>query len=173
MLRLRFDKSKIGYWAGRYDDGGNKLKLIEIETEVAPRIVEAGLVTKPDFVTLCVWKSPRIRRHAERNAEGFIEAVTRTALATTNEQLRIECLTLLHGVGYPVASVILHFGSRDPYPIIDFRTLWSSNADVPGQYDFNFWWKYVTFCRKLADRSGVDMRTLDHALWQSSKERQK
>jgi hypothetical protein len=69
--------------------------------------------------------------------------------------------------------VILHFFHRDPYPIIDFRALWSVSLPVPVQYGFDFWWPYVQFCRDLSDRTGLDMRTLDRALWQYSKENQK
>ena len=82
-------------------------------------------------------------------------------------------LTCLTGVSWPTASVILHFFHPDPYPIMDFRALWSVSLKVPAQYTFEFWWEYVKFCRGIASRSRVDMRTLDRALWQYSKERQK
>jgi hypothetical protein len=38
--------------------------------------------------------------------------------------------------------------------------------------DFAFWWSYVNRCRDLADQARVDMRTLDRALWQYSRENQ-
>ena len=59
------------------------------------------------------------------NAEGFVNAVTATALATPDERLRIEVLTLLDGVDWPTASVVLHFCHADPYPILDYRAIWS------------------------------------------------
>lgn len=61
---------------------------------------------------------------------------------------------------------------RERHPIFDFRALWSLDAEVPDWYSFEFWWEYVQTCRALADEHGVDMRTLDRALWQFSKERQ-
>jgi hypothetical protein len=72
-----------------------------------------------------------------------------------------------------MASVILHFFHENPYPILDYRAIWSVGAQVPKQYSFDTWWPYVEFCRKLARQNGVDMRTLDQALWQYSKENQK
>jgi hypothetical protein len=39
-------------------------------------------------------------------------------------------------------------------------------------YDFDLWWCYVCTCREIAAQAGVDMRTLDRALWQYSKENQ-
>jgi hypothetical protein len=35
----------------------------------------------------------------------------------------------------------------------------------------SFWLEYLFFCRELARRCGVSIRTLDKALWQHSKER--
>jgi hypothetical protein len=61
---------------------------------------------------------------------------------------------------------------RDPYPILDFRALWSVSLDTPKQYSFDFWWPYVEFCRGVAGSAGVDLRTLDRALWQYSHENQ-
>ncbi len=42
--------------------------------------------------------------------------------------------------------------------------------DVPSQYGFEFWWQYAVFCRDLAAKCGLNMRMLDRALWQYSKE---
>ena len=75
-------------------------------------------------------------------------------------------------MSWPTASVILHLFHRDPYPILDYRALWSVSLEVPGQYTFSFWWSYVEFCRSLAASAELDMRTLDRALWQFSKENQ-
>ena len=93
-------------------------------------------------------------------------------MATEDERARIQSLTLLDGVSWPTASVILYLFHRDPYPILDFRALWSLSLDVPVQYRFDFWLPYVRCCRDLAQRANVDMRTLDRALWQYSKENQ-
>ena len=81
--------------------------------------------------------------------------------------------SILDGVSWPTASVILHFFHRRRYPILDFRALWSVGLEPPVQYGFNFWWDYVQYCRILARESRVDMRTLDRPLWQYSKERQR
>jgi hypothetical protein len=80
---------------------------------------------------------------------------------------------LLEGVGLPTASVLLHVAHKEPYPIIDFRALWSLGLDTPPMYySFEFWQRYVSHCRELADAAGTDMRTLDRALWQYSVEHQ-
>jgi hypothetical protein len=99
--------------------------------------------------------------------------VTRTALSTESEQLRVEVLTLLNGVSWPTASVILHFCHREAYPILDFRALWSLGVEANDvRYNFDLWWGYTQACRRLAEETGLSMRELDRALWQYSKENQ-
>jgi hypothetical protein len=131
---------------------------------------ERGYYTREEFLALCVWKTPRSKPRCEANEEEFVHEVTRIALSTPVERLRIEVLRLLQGVEWPTASVLLHFGYSDLYPILDFRALWSLQVEPPkAGYDFEFWQGYTTYCRELARQAGVDMRTLDRALWQHSK----
>jgi hypothetical protein len=119
------------------------------------------------------WKAPRSAGHVEKNGHDFVKEVSAFAFGAHDERARIESLTLLDGVSWPTASVILHLFHPDPYPILDFRALWSVGLSMPNQYKFSIWWPYVEFCRGIAARNGVDMRTLDRALWQYSKENQK
>jgi len=92
------------------------------------------------------------------------------ALGARDERHRIGVLQLLDGVSWPTASVLLHFGSPDPYPILDFRALWSLGVKTRLAFTFPYWWDYVQACRTLAAQTGVWMRTLDRALWQYSKD---
>jgi hypothetical protein len=167
-FKLRFNKKVIHQWAEKYssDYDGKVESLI-------PQIRERGYLLKPEFETFCRWKTPRSQKRAASNTADYIEAVTRTALSTDNERLRIEVLLLLSGVRWPTASVILHFCHSEPYPILDFRALWSLGVEastVP--YHFEFWWSYTQYCRRLANEAHVSMRELDRALWQYSKENQ-
>ena len=168
-FRLRVPAGRIRDLANRYEDPDDDV----IDRVIAPRIRKLGYVRKPDFIRLCRWKTPRSRGHVRKNSETFIRAVTRVAFSTADERLRIEVLTLLDGVDWPTASVILHFGHRDPYPILDVRALWSLGFDKPPSYDFGFWRAYTLFCRTLSRRFSCSMRALDRALWQYSKEKQK
>jgi hypothetical protein len=168
-FHLRFSPNQIERLAGRYFEPEDA----EIEHEIAPRIKKRGRLSKADLLRVCAWKTPRSRGRVETNSEEFVEVVTATALSTSDERLRIEVLTLLNGVGWPTASVILHFGHREPYPILDVRALWSLGIErPPAKYDFLFWWAYTQLCRRIAEKHTCSMRTLDRALWQYSKERQ-
>lgn len=173
---VRFPTNDAVFWSQRYMKTASERALRlerQILEEIAPRAEKARYLTKPDLLQICAWKSPRPLKFCKKNSNDFVEGVTRVALTTKNEQLRIESLTLLRGVEWPVASAILHVANRDPYPILDWRALWSLRVKVPTPYDFHFWESYTGYCRKLAKRCGVTMRDLDRALWQYSKDNQK
>jgi hypothetical protein len=163
---LRFDGRQVRAFASRFDASGDE----RLEREIGPRTLAAGVFTKEDFLAVCRWKSPRSQPLCQSNSDEFVRAVTRAALASDCEQFRVESLTLLRGVNWPTASALLHFGCEDPYPVMDWRALWSVGIDEPPPYAFGFWRDYTAYCRKLARRHRVSMRELDRALWQYSKE---
>jgi thermostable 8-oxoguanine DNA glycosylase len=163
---LRFPPQEIPFWAGRYSYPNEE----HLELVVAPCAKRAFRLTKDDFLALAKWKSPRSYPLCEANHEDFVQEVTRTALATTNDEFRIKSLTVLRGVGWPMASVILHFVHVDDYPILDYRALESLGVDAPQTYDYPFWRAFTEYTRDIAQQSGVSMRVLDRALWQFSKE---
>ena len=166
-FRLRCPLSEVMYWAARYAYADDS----EVEA-IGERARKRGWYTRDEFLAVARWKSPRSRRRCEENDEATVKAATQLALSTAGERQRIEALTQLHGIDYPTASVLLHLAHRDPYPIIDFRALWSLGVESPpAAYSFTFWWAYTQACRLLAKDAGVRMRTLDRALWQYSKER--
>jgi hypothetical protein len=167
---LRFDEALIPELASRYTYPIED----EMVHEIGPRAKKRGYFTKEEFKTLCRWKTQRSKSRVNSNPAGYIEEATRIALSTPFEELRIGVLTLLHGVSWPTASVVLHFAHKDPYPIIDFRALWSLGIEnQPQFYKFDYWWEYVQVCRALAGRCAISMRKLDRALWQYSKDNQK
>jgi hypothetical protein len=172
-LELRFGVDKIDHWAERYVQYSKDSLEARIEDQIAPRSRSAGYFEKADFIDVCRWKTPRIVPHCVRNSEELIRAVTTAAFRTPCEEFRITAPTLLRGVGWRVASVLLHFAHPDPYPILDFRALWSLGWDLDAErddYDFEFWQNYVQVCRKLQEQNPVSsMRHLDRALWQYSK----
>lgn len=166
---LRFPAREVKRWSEKYDAEGLG---DAIATDIGRSASRNGFLTLEQFLALANWKSPRTRPRCKKNSADFVRDVTGASLASKNERLKIEILTLLSGVQWPTASVILHFCARD-YPILDFRALWSlSCVAQPTDYDFNLWWRYCEATRELASQCGVTMRVLDRALWQYSKENQ-
>ena len=169
MFRLRFREREIEYWASRYSYAGEE----EIKNRVAPATRKRGYLTRNDFLLICRWKTPRSAPRCAKNDENYVHEVTGASLRSRNEEFKIRTLTLLNGVSWPTASVILHWCDRGHYPILDFRALWSLSTNVPSRYDFAFWWTYCEYVRDLSARTRLSMRVVDQALWQYSKERQR
>jgi len=168
MFVLQFPSEEIRTWAGRYDLGMDRT----VEEEIGPRYRRRGYLTREDFLELCRWKTRRSRSLCARNTDEDVREASRVALETKSERVRIGVLLLLDGVSWPTASVILHFGIPDRYPILDVRALWSLGMDPPPNYTFDLWLAYAQHCRELAAAAHVDLRTLDRALWQYSAENQ-
>ena len=108
---LQFDAVLIPRYAARYSYPAED----RIVDEIGPTARERGWYTKGEFIEICTWKSPRSATRAARlNSAVSIEEITRTALSATAEELRIWAPQALAFVSWPTASVLLHFGHRDP-----------------------------------------------------------
>jgi hypothetical protein len=169
IFKLRFPASTVAYWASRYPNSANDGAL---RNRLRPVVRARGCLTRSEFLEICKWKSPRSQPRCARNDEFTVLTVTRAALGTGDESLKIDLLRTLHGVEWPTASTLLHFCDRRPYPILDYRALWSLGYAKPPRYTMEFWLAYLQFTRDLARRLGIDIGALDRALWQYSKERQ-
>ena len=169
-FRLRFPEADIAKWAARFGDDGSDDEILD---EIRSPALIRGHLTRPEFLKICAWKSVRTKPSCRRNGAHRIETLTRAAFATSDEALKINLLRLLDGVEWPTASTILHFCETRPYPILDYRALWSLGLSNPPTFTTEFWLAYLAFTRDLADRLGHPIRTVDKALWRYSKERQK
>lgn len=166
-FRLRFRPDAVNALAHKYQYRTDR-PLGKIAAAARVR----GCLTSRELAAIAYWKTPRTAPRVARNDREFVREATRIAFSTKSERLRIETLTLLDGVNWPTASVILHFVFPTRYPILDYRALWSLGIDPPPPYTFGFWEQYVTFTRSTAQRLKVSLRDLDRALWQFSKENQ-
>ena len=169
MFQLQFDEKELGDWAERYD--------VAADTEVEAIGAEArkrGYYTYEELLTVGKWTTTRNQKLLTENEPAHVERHTRTALSTYNEALRMEVLTSLRGVSYPTATLLLHFGYENSYPMISGPALWSLGYDaLPKVYTLEFWLEYVEFCRELAAQQQITLRTLDRALKQYAHEHQK
>ena len=169
MFRLRFRASEISHWASRYSYPGEDSIAATVNATVRAR----GYLTRPEFLRLCRWKTPRSQPRCAQNPASRIREATSIALASDDDRAKVYILRSLAGVEWPTASVILHFCDARPYPILDYRALWSLGYRKPPPYTFDFWMSYTTFVRGLSQSTGLSMRTVDKALWQYSKEHQR
>ncbi len=169
VFKLRFPEAKVSHWASRYNASPADAGLMQ---DLRAAALDQGFLTKRQFLTICAWKTQRSKSRCATNDEFTVRTVTKAALATTDEALKMDLLRTLHGVQWPTASALLHFADERFYPILDYRALWSLGYATPPAYTSEFWLAYLDFTRQTASRLGVSIRDLDRALWQYSKERQ-
>ena len=126
---LRIPPGKLRYYQERYDFSAEA--NLDKYHQLGP---QQGHLTRKQLHEICQWKSKRRAALAHSNAEDVVREITAFSFSAKCEESRIGALTLLEGVGYPTASVILHFCVDQTYPILDFRALWSLGVDQPSQY---------------------------------------
>ena len=169
---MKITKAKIKEYAKKYDYAYNDDNR-KVEEKVKGWLKNNRYLDKERFIKTGLWKSQRPRKHYENNDDLTVREITRFSFATESEKERIERLLVLNGVGYPVASVILHFAFPNRYPIMDFRVIESLGLEKPKSYTFAFWDEYCCKIRKISKSTGANIRTIDKALWAYSKEKQK
>ena len=118
------------------------------------------------------WKSARIAGLIEKNSATDVAKSLRFATNKgTSERSAMDTLCRLKGVGIPVASAILTMVYPEKYTIIDFRALEALGIKRGDSEETLYYYvEYLETCRRIANDCKVDLRTLDRALWQWSKE---
>ena len=173
-MRLRFCESKIYYWANRYMEYQTPKGRAREQEVIGFRdgIQERGYLTRYELYKVTDWI---LREHGEdaaeptrNNADDHIMIATRQAFAARDNWEKLRHLPPLQGVGESVASAILHLYDERPYPILTHHALWSVGLERRQRSEHPFWPEYIVFCRDIADRNLVTMRTLDRALWRYS-----
>jgi hypothetical protein len=170
LFRLRFSEAHLPELAERYSYTANDG---ELRTVLRAAVRARGHLERKEFLQICRWKTARSKPLVSGNDQFKVRIITRAAFATKDESLKMDLLRTLEGVEWPTASTLLHFCDERPYPILDYRALWSLGYDKAPNYTTEFWLAYVVFTRDLAKRLRQEIRTIDRALWQYSKERQK
>jgi hypothetical protein len=168
-FELEFPITEIPGLASQYSYPGGDDSVMLVGEAARSR----GYFTYDEFLDVCRWKTARSKSRVARNSEGAVEEATRLALTVKSDALRIGIPMCLEGVSWATSSVLLHFAHPEPYPIIDYRALEAFGVRKTVVYTLPFWLAYVEICRRTASTAGVDMRTLDRALWQWSKGRVK
>ncbi|TSC88858.1 MAG: Uncharacterized protein G01um10143_755 [Parcubacteria group bacterium Gr01-1014_3] len=166
------NKALLIEYAEKYDKKAS-VKDKMIEAELKKILFNRRYLNIDELIKIGHWKAPRIVRHCKNNDPEAVIEITKFSLSAKTEQARISSLLGLNGVSWPMASVILHFAFPEQYPVLDFRVLWSIGwGKPPASYTFQYWKKYFIYIREISKNVGLDIRTVDKALWQYSKENQ-
>jgi len=131
-----------------------------------------GHLTKDEFIEICMWKSPRPRKHYLKNSKKIIKKISEKVLATNSEDMKIKLLRSLKGVSIPVASAILTLLDPKNYGVIDIRAwqLLYNYGEVKtnprGQmFNINNWKTYLTLLRKYANQFNIGAREIELILF--------
>ena len=173
-MKLRFCESEIEDLAIRYTECQQEENREREEKLIGLReaILRRGHLTKYELYTVARWKLCVYGEDAAEptleNADDHIKITTRQAFTSSDDWQKLIYLTELGGIGQSVASAILHLYDEEQYPILDIHALWSVGLEKKQRREYPFWPEYVAFCRDIANRNGIKMRTLDRALWRYS-----
>ncbi len=177
-MKLDITKDNIIYWSQKYNER-YRLKDKDREEKIKNILIGQRYLTQENLRDIMYWKSPRIIRYADENEPSEIKRITQFSFETENERKRIESLIGqkggLKGVGWPVASTILHFAFPERYPIMDFRVMRSLLDIKPDEllYQFEFWKSYCEKERHISKTLDFPIRTVEKALWKFDKEQNK
>ena len=124
-----------------------------------------GHLTKAELLEVGEWVSGRRTiHHLMANREADVIERTHKAFVDENH----EPLEYLQGVGLTTALAIMHFAFPEKYPMIGAPALNALGIEAP-YVSPTLWYAYQKNCLAWAKEYGVNLRTLDRALWQYGK----
>lgn len=132
----------------------------------------AGRFTRAEFLAMCRWKSPRARRHYERNRAAAIRRVSTAVLRARSERERMTRLVALPGVSVATASAILTLIDPRRYGVLDIRcwqlmfAIRSVGDNARGRaFTISQWERYLARLRNHAHALSVPARTIEYTLF--------
>jgi len=137
---------------------------------------EPFYLTKGDLDPIFEWKLRgqlnRVKKHLDENSNRTYEIITRAAFSIQEDdwkleaELRVGVLTVLHGVGVPVASAILALTEPEHYCAVDFRGWRAMYGEKRSAFDIPSYMRYLSEIRRLAGELGWSVQETDLAVWE-------
>jgi len=184
--RLVVNTHVLQQYAGRYahDYSEDSWSLLDDDDPRLPRagqgMRERGFVLSDELYRIALWKSRRRADLIKANSDHVIERVTELALALkdTDPGYAIDLLTVLKGVGVPMASVVLTVADPQEFGIIDIRAWQALSRWQPDRFPWkdssgftvSEFLRYLETIRELARHGGLLCREVDMALWYVARE---
>ena len=165
---LPLTRAAVEEYAAKYDESITEAGRA-LESDLAARVAEArqaGSLDRKLFLDLASWRNPRPRKWQESNFAQDIHAATGRAFRAGAASEAIPALTELSGVGLRSATGILHWMCPDHFPALDARGVRSLGLKAPKSWeDIAFYEGFMERVRRIQRDLGVDIRTIDRALW--------
>lgn len=141
--------------------------------EVGKIFQKRGYLTPEEFFAIVIWKSNRaktnVRRGIEKSKKNIRTITSEVFRAKTPEQ-KLEVLTLIPGIGIPMASAILTVCYPDNFTVADYRActaLKDFGEEIVGNPTTrtSVYFEYLEKCKKLARKYNLSLRNFDRILW--------
>jgi hypothetical protein len=143
-----------------------KYKADDDEAFEAGRKIREGDYSRPNLEALVGWKSSRRLGLIAENSDSEIADALHLAVCAKEPRSAFSVLIGLRGVATPMASAILTAIDQEKYTVIDYRAVEALGVPEVDYYNLNFYLlSYFPECKRLASEAGVNLRTLDRALW--------
>jgi hypothetical protein len=174
-MGMRINRRNILEYAKKYDQQYRDTDDRKVEEEMKLLLRTQRYLTCEDLIKIVGWKTRnRAVHHCKKNNPDKVRELTQCSFRMRDEKDRIESLLGqkggLRGVGYPVASTILHFAFPNKYPIMDFRVIRSLDLEQPSSYTFDFWQRYCERVRGISKQYKLlTIRMVEKALWKYDK----
>jgi len=139
---------------------------------VGAEIRKNGFLTFDEFYKICMWKSARQKQNYLKNKK-TIKLVTKKVFSIDDENIKIQKLCGLKGVGIPTASAILAIVYPDKYAVIDIRCiemLQHLGYEIKKTITVKNWIKYISIVRTIAVDQKITPREVDKALFAMHRE---
>ena len=122
MAPDNIDDGFIEKWSLKFDAGPRgEERYLGLISKVNAEIRAKGYLTKPTFIEIVNWKSPRVRPIFEKGDFRIYKKGIVKCLSLKDDD-KLPSLMELPGIGAPIGSTILHFIFPDRFPIMDVRT---------------------------------------------------
>lgn len=157
---MAITRAFVDEYAALYDDPYDDA----VFNEVSPRVAERGFYDLDDLLAVGTWKAGRAKGYLARNEDDDVRAITKAALAAP-DHLKHRFLTILHGVQQPMASALLTAWDSERFTVYDVRAMATLRAHGVVTSSYLAYPEYLAQCRELAADLGIDLRTLDRALF--------
>ena len=171
------NKNELNLWIEKYNNYQSQSSR-KVEEELRAKFVSNPVMTKKDLQTIIDWKyqdlpsrKNRMLKLINEYDDRFIQDLSKLVFKHEKDELRLELLTVINGVGPATCSVILSFYNPWKYGILDIhawrelfqeresKTLFSNN-----RYAIGFFEKL----REISKQTGLSCRDIEKAYFKKN-----
>lgn len=143
-----------------------------IECTIGPHRA-LGYLDREAFLDIAEWAKTRNRSRWDANDELRVRTASAAAFAADEDDAAIAALCRLRGIGRPAATALLHWMRPDRFPALEARVVHALGEALPtGADEIEHYGRIAQRLRTIARDHGVDLRTLERALWAWHKEQE-